>query len=220
MKTFAFRAILATSLLVFPLVIFAQGIGSVSIYPANPTPEDSVKVIAGVLLPSGSCWLENHYSNIYQDTLIDVWGTFNSGMLTVICYDTDTFSLGRLEAGTYYCTYYMKYVGLPLFLDSASQSFTVSPVSAVNNIKQESKGFSVGIDPGSDQIRINYHLPVGEAPLIMCIYSTDGRLVQQLSPGSNDTGENTITTLGIHGLYLFSLETSSNRRFTQKCLVL
>ncbi|MEI6575441.1 MAG: hypothetical protein WCO63_04610 [Bacteroidota bacterium] len=211
---------LLTSVFVFiHVLLFSQAINTVSVFPSNPTPEDSVKVIANVWLPSGSCWLDNHYALYSQDTLIDVFGTFNSGMLTVICGTSDTFALGRLDAGNYHCRYIMRYLTLPAFADTATLLFTVGSTSGINTPTKPDKKFSICQGSGTSQLQLKYNLSAGEMPLSLSVYTVDGRLVQSFSPLALRTASLFLPSPGNSGLYLYTLKTTDKKLYTCKFLL-
>lgn len=222
MKTFVRLSFLLIGLMLLPLFLFSQGGGifSLSVIPANPNPEDSVSVIADVWLSSGSCWLDNHNGSISQDTMVEINGTFNSGMLTVICYTSDTFQLGRLEPGNYHVTYNMHFVNFPSQLDTELLTFTVGGgTTYVLPVSHERRQLSAFLYPASQQVQLSFDPGPGETVNLIRVYALDGRLVQTLVPGRNSGSVITLPVPGGSGLYLYSLESSENHRYSCKLAI-
>lgn len=98
MKKILFAAF--TLMLIFHSEINAQYINNLAIYPTSPTDNDSVYFIASCYFQSGSCNDKTLSFGINNDNI-----TCNAihciGLATYICYDTDTFSVGKLAAGNY-----------------------------------------------------------------------------------------------------------------------
>ena len=80
--------------------IFSQSIQNISLIPANPTDQDTVKVVADLAFTSGGCDLVGSGSAL-NGSAIEVVAKHCTGMLAVICYASDTISLGVLPAGNY-----------------------------------------------------------------------------------------------------------------------
>jgi hypothetical protein len=222
MKTLVFRSFLFNVLMGMPLFLFSQGGGimALSVVPANPNPEDSVSIIADVWLSSGSCWLDNHNGNISQDTLVEINGTFESGMLTVICNTSDTFKLGRLEPGNYHVTYNMHYTNFPTILDTEVLTFSVSgSTTSIRPLFREGPGLCALLSPGSGQVMLNYKLKAGEKATILRVYALDGRLLHTLSPVTAAGSMISMPIPASPGIYFYSLETSENHRYSCKLAI-
>jgi hypothetical protein len=86
------------------LVLFsqlkAQNLQQLSFFPANPTVNDSVYVVADLMFFSGGCDLEQSTVNVSGNT-VSVTAKHCPGLLAVICYVTDTIAVAPLPAGTY-----------------------------------------------------------------------------------------------------------------------
>jgi hypothetical protein len=82
----------------------AQFINNLSIYPPNPTTNDSIYLIASCYFQSGTCDDKTLNYSIINET-IDCNALHCIGMLTYICYNEDTFSIGKLPAGNYLYRY-------------------------------------------------------------------------------------------------------------------
>lgn len=95
------KAIITFSLLLFSLSMQSQNIMQLYTVPANPTTNDQVMVVAEMMFPSASC--DEKFLSVTNmgGNRFDAGGMHCVGMLSVICYDNDTFLLGQLSAGTY-----------------------------------------------------------------------------------------------------------------------
>ena len=75
-------------------------IDSMRVVPANPGTQDDVEILLFGSFPSGDCEMtDSSLAVAGQDILIEA--RHCTGMLTVICYATDTFHVGQLGAGNY-----------------------------------------------------------------------------------------------------------------------
>ncbi|MFM7216431.1 MAG: hypothetical protein ACKO1U_00280 [Bacteroidota bacterium] len=88
------------SFMVLATGLTAQNLQNVSLLPPNPTSVDTVKVVAELMFTSGGCDLVSSYSAV-TGSQIDVEVKHCAGLLAVICYATDTISLGILQPGAY-----------------------------------------------------------------------------------------------------------------------
>lgn len=87
--------------LCFSVAGSAQGnINSYTVFPANPTTNDTVYVYVDSWFSSGGCPLDNLYHGL-SGTTITATAHHCIGLLTVICNATDTFKIDPLPAGTY-----------------------------------------------------------------------------------------------------------------------
>lgn len=134
------KSILHTSalLLMFSCIssgLFSQlpNIQSLSIIPVNPTTNDTVKVVAQTVFPSGDCQLSWSSLSISGGT-IDVYAQHTLGMLTYICNSTDTLSLGKLESGNYKLRYHLSCMPYPPNSDLDSIYFTVQSFTGCEEI--------------------------------------------------------------------------------------
>ncbi|MFM9052632.1 MAG: hypothetical protein ACKOKF_10025 [Bacteroidota bacterium] len=94
------KSITLFTLLIISMFLKSQNLQNVSIYPANPTSADHIKVIGNLMFTSGGCdMLSNTYS--VNSNQIDVEVKHCTGFLAVICYTTDTIDIGNLPAGNY-----------------------------------------------------------------------------------------------------------------------
>lgn len=90
--TFIFGILLAAN-------IFAQGqIQSFVVSPSAPTTADDVKIYATVMFTTGGCAVANQGSGT-TGSVSTGYALHCLGMLSMICYATDTFDLGFLPVG-------------------------------------------------------------------------------------------------------------------------
>jgi hypothetical protein len=183
------RTLLLTtlSLIVFKLSVQAQYINNLSIYPANPTSNDSVYFIASCYFQSGSCNNKTLTFGINNDNI-----TCNAihciGLATYICYDSDTFSVGKLAAGNYTFHYNLNagYGITPctpgiITGPSDSLNFTVTTASGISNPSYQE--FIVGPNPCSDFLEIKYYS--NEERQISIIDMTGKVCLQEVKAGNN-----------------------------------
>ncbi|MEN9331994.1 MAG: hypothetical protein RLZZ94_1084 [Bacteroidota bacterium] len=186
----------------------AQFINNMSIYPVNPTTNDSVYLIASSYFQSGTCNQKTlNYSIINE--YIDCDALHCVGMLTYICYDEDTFSVGKLPAGNYIYRYTVN-AGfgfnpctpgiVPGPTDSLS--FTVTSTSGIDNhIFPE---LVVGPNPCSDFIEIKCYS--NEEKQVSIIDMT-GKICQSENLSGNHIRINTNNITS--GLYILRVQSQS-----------
>ena len=88
-------------LLLIPMMSFGQGsIVSLNIHPTNPTEEDTIYIYADLAFSNSDCILEFNSQALSGNNII-ADAHYCLGMLTAICYTTDTFKISPLNAGTY-----------------------------------------------------------------------------------------------------------------------
>jgi len=92
----------ATLLLFFLLnnLLFAQSIQQLTVFPANPTTADSIRIIGDLQFTSGGCQMNDAYFTT-SGSSVNVHVRHCPGMLTYICDVTDTVTIGLLPAGNY-----------------------------------------------------------------------------------------------------------------------
>ena len=139
----------------------AQTINSITIVPSTPTTADNILILAECMFTSGSCDQHTQGFNVAGNN-ISAWALHCVGMLTVICTDTDTFSIGMLSAGTYIVTYQVDqgFGGPPCTPGivpgpTMTTTFTVSTTTDINKI---TAGNTVSIypNPAGDFMEISY----------------------------------------------------------------
>lgn len=95
------KKIILTSILLFGVIVTnAQWINSISVFPANPTTSDQIKVLVNINFSSGSCDAHTQ-SHSNSGNTIYATALHCLGPLTFICNHTDTFTIGTLAQGNY-----------------------------------------------------------------------------------------------------------------------
>lgn len=117
----------------------AQFIQNLRVVPNQPVVGDTVRILAEVIFQSGDCVEKSLFLNQAGSFRFESSALHCLGLLTVICYDTDTFLLGSLPMGNYRFVYEVN-AGFgpspctPGIVPGSSDSidFTVSPATASN----------------------------------------------------------------------------------------
>lgn len=210
------RTLLLTSLslIVFNLSVHAQYINNLRIYPTNPTSNDSIYLIASCYFQSGTCDQKTLNYSIINET-IDCNALHCIGMLTYICYDEDTFSIGKLPVGNYNYRYTVN-AGFgfnpctPGIVPGPSDSlnFTVTTASGISNPSYQEFIFSP--NPCTDFIEIKYY--DSEEKQISIIDMT-GKICFEESKTGNNVLINTNSLAP--GLYLLKSQ-SKTKNFQSK----
>ncbi len=156
--------------------IFGQTIQSITTLPASPTETDSVYMLAHCVFTSASCDQHTDGFSITGNT-IDAWALNCLGMLTTICYYTDTFSLGLLTAGNYIFNFqldegYGQTICTPGIVagPDSSYSFTVSPNTFTDENVSEKNIFSVHPNPISDYLQIRFNHQMAKYKLTVSLF--------------------------------------------------
>lgn len=163
--------------------LIAQGtIVSLSVDPPNPSEADEVEVYAEISFPSGGCELDDQNFSL-SGTSITASAHHCVGLLTVICNNTDTFSIGQLPAGNY--TF-----DLTLTSGAGEPDCTPGIVPDDNDQFQFTVSPSVGIDeverldglayPNPVVNVLNLKRPLGQTALIT---DASGKRVAQIPSG-------------------------------------
>ena len=88
-------------LLCLPMIGFGQGsIISLTVFPTYPTETDTVYIYASLSFASSSCPLDVKSHSILGNNIV-ASTQHCLGMLSAICYNTDTFKINPLSTGTY-----------------------------------------------------------------------------------------------------------------------
>lgn len=152
---------------------FSQGtIQSFVLNPAAPTTADDVKVYATVMFTSGGCAVANQGSGT-TGSVSTGYALHCLGMLSMICYATDTFDLGFLPAGPHVFKFTLS-SGMggppcsPGFVpdDNDSINFTVLTPTGISSIANN-KLVSISPNPMSTSsiIKIDAALKLKDAQL-------------------------------------------------------
>lgn len=186
----------------------AQFINNLSIYPTNPTSNDSIYLIASCYFQSGSCNQKTLNHSIINE-YIDCDALHCIGMAAYICYEEDTFSIGQLPAGNYIYRYTVN-AGfgfnpctpgiVPGPMDSLS--FNVTTASGINN--ENVPEFIIGPNPCTDYITIKTY---SNEEILVSVIDMKGKICQQEITSGNNIN---ISTYNIEvGIYFLIIKGKS-----------
>ncbi|MFZ4401534.1 MAG: T9SS type A sorting domain-containing protein [Bacteroidales bacterium] len=183
----AYQSGLVTFLLVFCLIINLKAqipaIQSLQIIPSNPIPTDTVKIISHSIFPSGGCPLTTSSLNI-NEANITVNAIHTISMLTVICYSTDTLTIGNLNAGSYKLIYNLSGSVPPANYDSDTILFDVLQSTAIQHLNKPKQQFEIYPNPVISEINISNNYSQDEKYDVE-IYSMLGLKLETISNFSN-----------------------------------
>lgn len=95
------KKVLLLSLLFMAMQSRAQFIQQISVIPSNPTTNDQIVVLVDAGFSSGTCEENTQWGGFTASNRYEASTLHCIGMLTYICYDTDSFNLGSLPPGNY-----------------------------------------------------------------------------------------------------------------------
>ncbi len=183
-------AIITGFALLFTISASAQTIQSITMSPANPTPNDTIYFYAECLFPSGGC------DQVMQTVAVsgnDVYATALHclGSFTVICPHTDTLVVAPLPAGNY--TFHFQVDAgfgpipcTPGIVPGPSDSlvFVVSPTVGTGEFIAQDE-VAVFPNPFTDAVQITGADPK-DFPLTVEVYSLEGKLIQSTKVYKDD----------------------------------
>jgi hypothetical protein len=216
MRNFIAFICISATCLCFPIRSQGQYIQSLTVFPANPTTADTITVIADCAFPAGSCD-ESTQTLFVAGNQVFASALHCIGLLTVICYDTDTFKIDPLAAGTYTFHFQLDAGGLPSPCTPGivpgpgdSIAFVVSPaVGSAEMITQDA--ISVFPNPARNQIGFS-GFEDGDFPAKVALYSIDGK--RELEETLNDKEALVEITSLPDGHYQISVTCSNGRQVT------
>ena len=193
------------------LIAPAQSIDAFTMVPLNPTDNDSITIYVDLTFSSGSC--EGHtQSYSINGQSISAYALHCIGALTVICQTTDTFSIGKLTAGTYQFTFQLDEGQAPVPCTpgiipgpSDSLTFDVAIGTAITNPYISGNHFSIYPNPAGDYAVIETARdlqPVNE----LAVYSLDEKRIFSQSLTNQKTFIQ--TTFFINGIYYAEISTN------------
>lgn len=158
----------------------AQWINSFTVFPSNPTTDDTITVFVDVSFPSGSCPLD-HKTVSVNGQQVSAYALHCLGVLSVICPAVDTFRIDPLPAGNYTFTYQVDAGALPIPCTPPivagpvdSVKFTVSPATGIT--EEQVPEFATFPNPASTEIRFNFN-SLNERPDLAEIYTANGKQI-------------------------------------------
>ena len=175
-------SVVLSSLFIIPAK--SQWIQSLTVLPANPTPNDTITLLAELSFPAGSC--DNHTqsvsivgNNIYANALHCL------GVLTIICDYTDTFKVAPLQAGNYTFHFHVDAGALPAPCTpginpgpSVSVTFVVSPTVGISDPDKLSNAV-IYPNPAGDQFNI-MGISESQYPVTVELFTTTGARISEL----------------------------------------
>ncbi len=188
---------------------------SVTTYPVQPNDADTTYLIVSLAFPSGDCELD-HIQVGSPDPEVFLYHCL--GMLTVICYQTDTVNLGILPAGPYQ---------IPIHVLSGNQA---GPGVCANFIETEVSTHLLTVDLANkinelknDQPLIHYN-PLSHSFMLknislsadMSVFDSVGRLVFS---GQILNGSVTLASALSKGVYFYSITTPEQKIFSGKLAI-
>jgi hypothetical protein len=133
------------------------------------------------------------------------------GVLAVICYSTDTLTIGTLNAGTYELTYHL--YAPPTIYDIDTIIFTVQQASGLQLIENSDQKIKVYPNPATTEIHIDLNTPSTEKHDID-IYSVFGQKIKTIR---EVYGIITVDISDLIGeIYFIVITNGQNKRWTKK----
>jgi len=189
-------------------------IESLEIIPAYPTTNDTVKVISHSIFPSGGCPLTSS-SITFNGATINVNVKHTLGMLTYICYSTDTITIGKLNAKSYDLIYTLALTSPPATYDIDTLHFTVQQPTGIPFIDNSDQIIDIFPNPIATEININLKT-LSNDNYNVDIYSLLGQKIKSLRENKNtiriDSSELT------DGVYFIVITSENEKRWTKKII--
>jgi Secretion system C-terminal sorting domain len=144
-------------------ILFAQAqfIDQISVFPPNPTTNDEIHFIANCYFGSGTCDQKSQYISV-NGSEISASAIHCLGMLSYICNETDSFTIGYLPAGTYHVNFQLNAGAGPVPCSpgivpgpSDSLTFTVQSATGITEIGKSQVKISPNPTRGKSQISIS-----------------------------------------------------------------
>jgi hypothetical protein len=180
-------------------------INSITIVPASPTTDDTIKIVTRTTTPSLGSKISFTYTQ--QSDTFDLVGCFWEGTATAPSTFLDTTDIGMLTAGTYFVDYLAYSSVTPAMCsvidtNSMTTSFQVNAASGIGNLNLDDNLFSIYPNPFSVQTILQTNIFLHNATFKVSNYL--GQTVKQI----NNISGQTVTLLrenlpiGLHFLQL------------------
>ncbi len=212
------KLILLTLLLAFRQSGFAQGITSMTVVPPSPTVNDNVAIHVDMWFPNSTCADVAYYG--INGNLVTGSTLHCMGMLSTVCYDVDTLTLGQLPMGTYTVIFSQSSgYGIPnctpgfVADDEDTLVFNVGPLTVPENNPYQF--FTVSPNPSANGLLQLKNLPATAAHELL-VYTIDGRLAetQTIAPG-----QETVLLQSAAGIYMLQVRSGNFVSSTQKVVI-
>lgn len=187
MKNLPMKKLLLTACIAFTCSLaLAQGqnipyIGTATIIPQNPGPNDNIKIVTNVTTPSQGIFVGQSHNVNTALKEINVRGCYTNGMLPATETYIDTFTIGQLPSGVYSIKH-RAYISSSQLVcvktaDSNMVVLTLTVSGTTTGIKQYTKN-SVQIFPNPAKEYVQ--LKNVAQPLNVQIYSASGSVVKSM----------------------------------------
>lgn len=181
---FGFLFCLVTGLLLNVKSASGQFIQQLRIEPAQPVSTSSVSLIADVAFPSGDCFEKSVFFSQTGPNRYEVSSIHCLGLLTVVCYDSDTIDFGLLPPGNYRVIYHVDAGFGPLPCTPGivpgptdSIDFTVNTASGIEEMNNDP--FVIYPNPSGSSGDFSIQNNSSIQPEQLSIFGMDGRLLFQ-----------------------------------------
>jgi len=174
------------------------------IIPSNPGANESVSVIGITIFTSGGCKLKS-YSVSGNGNTISILADHTVGILTVICYSSDTIPIGKLNAGTYEIIYSL--AANSVIRDSDTIDFAVKQFVGVEPKTGLGKNVEIFPNPATGIITISTscNFP-GETSV--SVFSLGGRQLLHSRFPNQEQFKMDVSSLQA-GIYIIKLQTKA-----------
>lgn len=200
------KKVLLLSLFCIAIQSQAQFIQQISVVPQNPTVNDQVMVLVDAGFSSGTCAENTQWGGFTTSNRYEASTLHCIGMLTYICYDTDTFNLGSLPSGNYRFIVTVDAGGYPSPCTPGiapggidSIDFTVSTATGLS--EREKTEIRLTPNPAKERVLITGNFEDGKG--LFVFNTVDGREVLRISATSEEMDLSSLTS-GIYFVRYFS----------------
>ncbi|MDF3029158.1 MAG: hypothetical protein K0S23_3465 [Fluviicola sp.] len=213
MNTSTLKQFLAFSTFLVCQNTFGQipAIDSLILIPENPNTGDEIKLICYSTFPTGGCDMQNSSVTIQGDQ-ITVSMEHEPGMLTYICHNVDTISLGDLNPGDYELHANLIIQPMDEIVDSDSLFFSVDAQLRIDE-HSDTGSLSVYPNPFDRELQIQTDAVIEEVE----ISSVSG---QKISVNKEHIPvDKTIDTSDLkNGIYLLKMTDNKGNKYTRRII--
>ncbi|MBK8846352.1 MAG: T9SS type A sorting domain-containing protein [Bacteroidetes bacterium] len=212
------KAFLTICIGLLSAAMYGQTILNINLVPPNPTTQDSITIIAEMAYPSGGCDTRDPLIFTLSGNSVYAITHHCIGMLAVICNDIDTFSIGKLQAGTYTFNLTSTAGALPwpcspgIVPTLSTVSFAVSNANSIN----ETSLGGATIFYSGNMLTIASQLPLTTGSVIN-IYNMTGQRIHraQLEAVSKQQIPISLT----NGAYMVEIQNAEGKKHGQQKIV-